>query len=144
MTKDVYITVTGTLTDEEGHETSTETRVQGQYFFRGECRYLLYKEPDPSSETDTDNILKIRDGLVELRRSGAIRSRMLFETGKTHTAVYMTPYGSLPLEVRTEEIRCFWSDNIGSLSLCYCLLSEGILLSQNRISIKIRNFSGKD
>lgn len=142
--QDVYITVTGSQLDENCRETVTEIKVQGKYFMRDGSRYLLYEESDPDTGSITHSVLKVKDCLAELTRKGAVCSHMLFAAGKTCRADYVTPYGSFPLEVRTEDIKSLWSDSGGTLQLTYCLLSENKLLSQNRLSVKIRNFSEKD
>lgn len=141
MTKDVYITITGTQLDEDGHEAVTELKVPGQYYERDGSRYLLYEEQD--EEAVIKNTVKIKDCLLELSRSGPARSRMLFQTGKTHRTSYITPYGVLQLEIYTEAMRSFWSEDSGTIQLSYRLTAENSILSRNKLSIKIWNFSEK-
>ncbi|MCI8433031.1 MAG: DUF1934 domain-containing protein [Lachnospiraceae bacterium] len=142
-TQEVSIIVRGSQLDEEGRETITELNIQGQYFVQNGSRYLLYEEPDPETGGSTRTTLKIKDRVTELTRRGAVCSRMLFEVGKTCRTDYVTPYGSFPLEVCTEDIRSLWSDDGGTLQLTYRLLAENRLLSRNRLSLIIRNFSEK-
>lgn len=141
MTRDVYITITGTQLDEYGHEAVTELKVQGQYYEKGGSRYLLYEEQDEG--TVTKNTVKIKDCLLELSRSGPSRSRMLFQTGKAHHTNYITPYGVLQLEIYTEAMRSFWSEDSGTIELSYHLTAENLILSRNKLSVKIWNFSEK-
>lgn len=143
-TQDVYITLKGIQLDEEDRETVTELNIRGQYFMRDSSRYLLYEEADPETGSTARCTLKIKDSAAELVRRGAMCSRMLFEPGKTCHTDYVTPYGSFPLEVHTENLRSLWSDGGGTLQLTYRLLSGNRLLSRNRLCVKIRNFSEKD
>lgn len=140
MTKDICITVTSVCLDEAGHETTTTLTVRGQHFLRNNSRFLLYEERDPESGTATKNTLRLTDSLLELSRSGFLRCRMIFEAGKTHRTSYMTPYGSLLLDIRTEELETCWSDREGLIRLSYSLHDRDALLSRNRLSIKVRNF----
>lgn len=137
MTRDVNLTITGIQTDQDGHDTVTELRVRGQYYEKDGSRYLLYEEQDSDSGTVTKNTIKIKDCLLELSRSGSIRSRMLFQAGKSHQTSYITPYGALLLEVHTESMRNFWSDNNGTIQIDYYLAAENEILSRNKLSIKI-------
>lgn len=141
MTRDVHITVTGVSLDESGQETATELTTRGQYFEKDDSRFLLYEEQDPDSGAVVRSTLKIKNHTVELSKSGAVRSRMIFETGKTHRTSYDTPYGSLLLDICTDDLKSAWSDNTGSVQLAYRLLTEDALLSRNRLFIKIKSFS---
>lgn len=141
MTRDINITVTGISLDEAGHETTTSLSARGQYFLRNGARFLLYDERDPETGGLTKNMLKLTDSSLELSRSGALRCRMIFEAGKTHRASYMTPCGSLLLDICTEKLDVRWSDCEGTLRLTYSLLEGSSLLSRNKLSIKIKDFS---
>lgn len=142
MTRDVHITVTGAQLEKDGYRTVTELKAQGQYFEKDGSRYLMYEERDADTGAVTKSTLKIRDCLLELSKSGTVRSRMLFEPGKTHRTSYVTPYGTLLLEVCTEDIKSLWTESSGAIQITYSLSSEDALLSRNRLSVKIRNFSG--
>lgn len=141
MTRDIIITVTGISLDEAGHETTTALTARGQYFLRNGARFLLYNERDPETGSFTKNLLKLTDSSLELSRSGALRCRLIFETGKTHRASYTTPCGSLLLDICTEELNARWSDCEGTIRLVYSLLEGSSLLSRNKLSVKIKDFS---
>lgn len=141
MTREVHITLTGVSLDEDGQETATELTTAGQYFERDGFRFLRYEERDPDSGLVTRNILKLKDSVLELSRSGAVCSRMVFETGKLLRTEYKTSCGSLLLDLYTDDLKSVWSDSAGLLQLSYRLLAEGTLLSRHKLSIKIRSFS---
>ncbi len=144
MNRDVKITLSGAQRDKDGNKTVTRHRAGGQYFEKNGCRYLLYEEQGEEPETLTRNTLKIRDNILELTRKGAVNSHMIFEIGVTHPGDYTLPYGSLQLEVHTEDLKCHWEEAEASIHISYRLLMTGELLSQNRLHIKIKNFSAKD
>lgn len=144
MNRDVEITVAGSQDDGGGNEMETNCRTVGQYFERNGCRYLLYQEQDTESGGLTSNTLKIKDNMLELSRKGNIHSRMVFETGRTHPADYVTAYGTLLLDICTEELKCLWAETEAGIRITYCLLMAGRFLSRNRLVIKIRNISPED
>lgn len=144
MDKNISITVSGTQLNENGQKLLTEVVSEGQYFERGDCRYILYDETDPETRLTTGNTLKFRDHMLELSRRGGITSRMVFETGRTHRTSYTTAYGTLILDISTEVMSEFWSESGATVHICYRILTEGSLLSENELKIKIRNLLAKD
>lgn len=143
MNRDVRITVTGTQDDGE-NEIVTDHKTDGQYFERDGCRYLLYREQDADSGAVTANTLKIKGNILELSRKGNIHSRMVFEAGQTHPTSYATAYGTLQLDVYTEDLKCLWAEAEARVQITYSLLMTGELLSRNKLVIKIRNISAED
>lgn len=143
MNRDVKIAVTGTQ-DSGGNEIVTDYMTDGQYFERNGCRYLLYREQDVDSGAVTANILKIKGDVLELSRKGNIDSHMIFETGQTHHTIYTTAYGTLKLEVCTEDLKCRWAESEALVQITYRLLMTGELLSRNKLVIKIKNIAVKD
>lgn len=137
MNRNVKISVSGTQCDEGGNEVQTSCRASGQYYEKNNCRYLLYEEQDGESGAVTSNTLKIRDNVLELSRRGGIRSRMIFEAGRTCPAGYDTAYGSMQLEVYTESLKFLWTEDHASVIIIYNLLMAGGLLSRNRLVIEI-------
>ena len=136
--------MSGTQLNENGQKLLTEIAAEGQYFERGGCRYILYNETDPETMLTTVNTLKFKENILELSRRGSITSRMVFETGKTHRTSYITAYGTLILDISTEVMSGFWSESGATVHICYRLLTEGSLLSENELKIKIRNLPTKD
>ncbi len=137
MKRQVNITVTGVHQDADGREETTQQDVQGEYFERNGCRYLLYQEPDADRRSAAKNTVKITETTVELIRKGAVSSHMVFETGKTHRTTYVTPYGTLLLTVATEDMSLFWDDAHGEIHISYSLSEKGALLSRCRLTIKV-------
>lgn len=144
MNRDVKIAVAGTQDCGGENEIVTEYKTEGQYFERGDCRYLLYREQDGDSGAITENTLKIKGDVLELSRKGNIDSHMIFETGQTHHTSYVTAYGTLKLEVYTEDLKCLWAESEARVQITYRLFMTGELLSRNRLVIKIRNFLAKN
>lgn len=141
MTKDVFITITAAMSDADGQDSVTELKVRGQYFERNGSRYLLYEEQDSDNGAVTKNTLKIGDAGIELIKSGISQSRMIFQRGETHRTSYVTPYGSLLFDIHTLELKSFWTKNSGTIQLVYRLSAEASPISENHLSVKIRDIS---
>ena len=137
MKKDIEITVSGIQQDDAGHRTVTDYKAQGQYFERDGCRYVLYEEQDDESKAVTHNTLKIKDRSLELIRRGNVSSHMIFAPGAPRPTDYGTAYGTLRLEVDTEDLNCLWEYTEAAIEITYSLSMNGELLSRNKLVIKI-------
>lgn len=137
MDRDVRITVSGTQDDGCGNGTVTRHQADGQYYERDGCRFLFYQERDSDSGTATSNTLKIRGDTLELSRRGNVDSRMVFEAGHTHPASHATAYGTLRLDVCTEDVKSLWTESKAKVIIKYSLWMTGELLSKNRLVIEI-------
>ena len=80
---------------------------------------LTYLEGETSGLGGTRTTLELAEGRITLTRAGEYQSQMVFEEGRGHTSDYKTPYGTLPLEIRTS--RLFWAveDRDGKAELDY-------------------------
>lgn len=137
MTKNVTLTLTGIQYDDEGQETVTEFSCEAEYYFRSGSHYIFYEETEEDTGVSVKCTLKLKGGALELQKKGAFSSLMVFERDKKYVTQYMTPLGSLPLELLTEHI-----DNVIGESEIVCtakyLLSSGERqLSRNTIIVKI-------
>lgn len=140
MTKEVKITVKGTQWDDAGGSGSTETTVFGEYYFRNGSHYIFYEERAEDFGGNIKNSIKLKGDLLELNRKGAVNSRMVFETGKSHVTDYATPYGMLRLETVTSRILCVEEEHSMQIKVEYELWADGVRVSQCRLTIRIEMF----
>lgn len=136
MTKDVRITVRGVQRDDAGETGSTETTATGEYYFRNGSHYIFYEETAEDSGERIKNSLKLKGGLMELNRKGAVNSRMVFETGKSHVLDYATPFGLLRMETVTARILCSSEEACLRIRAEYELWADGRRLSSCRLDMK--------
>ena len=73
-----------------------------------------------------------------MTRRGAVRSRMIFQAGQAHRTDYVTPYGTLPLEVATREASFSRKEDGTVIRLEYTLSSGGQFLSHCTMDIVLR------
>lgn len=137
MTKDVRITVKGVQRDDTGEAGITETTAAGEYYFRNGSHFIFYEETTEDSGEPIKNSLKLKGGLLELNRRGAVNSRMVFETGKGHVLDYATPFGLLRMEAVTARILCTEEEDRLRIRAEYELWADGMRVSSCRLNIKV-------
>ena len=93
--------------------------------------------PDDSADV-VKTIIKYRDNLLEMTKRGLVRSRMIFQAGQAHRTDYVTPYGTLPLEVATREASFSREEDGTVIRLEYTLSSGGQFLSHCTMDIVLR------
>ncbi len=138
MTKDVKVIVLGHHDNGDGDTGTIRTTSVGQYFEKGESRYLIYEEELEGFDKTVHNRIKYKPGYVELVKSGLISSRMVFEQGKTIMTSYSSPYGEIPMGVNTKSIFITeWQDMI-RIEVEYSLEVDEKEMSKSKITIKIK------
>ena len=98
MTKEVLIHMKGlqNMPDMQGQENEPlELITAGEYYFRNNTHYFLYDEMMEGFTEPTHNMIKIRPGLMEVRKRGVVNVHMIFEKDKKNVAFYKTPLGTL-------------------------------------------------
>lgn len=137
MTKDVEVTVKGVQRDEKTEISRTEITAPGEYYFKNGSHYIFYEEAEEDSGVPIKNSLKLKGNLLELHRKGAVNSRMVFETGKSHLADYATPFGMLRMETATSRILCTEEETRLQIGAEYELWMDGARVSSCRLTVKI-------
>ncbi|MBQ8139216.1 MAG: DUF1934 domain-containing protein [Lachnospiraceae bacterium] len=103
MNKDVKIKIIGAHgegTDRDVVKSETE----GLYYERGGKQYLKYTETDAETGNKRNALIKIEGSTVSVEYRGATDTFMVFEVGKTTRSMYITPMGSMPIEIETESL----------------------------------------
>lgn len=138
MTKDVKIIVLGNHDNGDGDVGTIRTTSRGQYFEKGDSRYLLYEEEQEGFDKTVNNRVKYKEGYVELVKTGLVRSRMVFEQGKTIMTSYNSPYGELLMGVNTKDIRITEREDMIRIEVDYSLEVDESEMSKSKITIKIK------
>ena len=108
-----------------------------KYYERNGSRYLMYEEQQ-EKEMTSKNHLRWQGGRVELTRKGSIGTYMVFEKGLRHATEYRTPYGSLLMDVCTENVVVQEKEDRIDICVIYQLEMGGESLSDCRIDMCIR------
>ena len=132
MRYDVTITVRGEQEYEDMGRDHTDLTADGTLADTPEGWTLSYDERETRTEFEIDT------RRVVLRRSGELRSEMVFEVGETHTTVYEMPFGTLPMEVTTDGIRQKLSARGGLLEIRYRVTVDGQVRSKNSVKVQVK------
>ena len=138
MTKDVLISFSSIQYNAESVSSKTEYAVQGVYYEKNNKHYLLYDEVMEGFKEPVKTKVKFGEDALEIIRSGPVSVCMLFEKNKKNVANYSTPYGEIQLGIKTKKFIISSSPNNISINVEYSIESDGELLSECIISIKIQ------
>lgn len=124
----------------DGSSEKIELETSASYVMRGDCRYISYKEYDPSApDKHYRTTVKISpDNTVTVMKGGAENHHLILEQGQRHKCEYNTPFGSLTLGVYTESVNVSLDDSGGEVSVCYSIDIESELASSNELTLKIK------
>lgn len=122
MTKEVIASVSGLqfVTTQDGGE-AIETISPAEYYYRNDAHYLRYEEPDEDTGNITSNLVKYRDGVLEITRKGYVNVHMIFEKDKKNLTNYLTPFGAIMIGIDTSEILFEESEDCILLEVRYAL-----------------------
>ena len=132
MQYDVTLTVRGEQEYEDMGHDHTDLTVDGVLVPVPEGWTLSY------DEQETRTVFEIGTQRVVLRRSGALKSEMVFEVGKTHTTVYEMPFGALSMEVSADSIRQKLSERGGLLEIRYRITVGEQVKSKNSVKVQVK------
>ncbi|OOB77649.1 MAG: hypothetical protein ATN33_04005 [Epulopiscium sp. Nele67-Bin001] len=92
--------------------------------------YVLYKQADGS-----DVNLKLKDGVITVKFTGATKANWLFENGKKTSSTSHTPQGQMIFEADTSNLEFECMEDHFSLKICYALYTHNKKLSENTFEI---------
>lgn len=139
MDRNVMLRISGLHQAETGESDRLETVTEAEYFERNGARFCLYEEREEGAVCVSKSRIKLYGDRVELVRQGSLKTCMVFEEGKVHSAPYRTPCGELRLSVSTKKIRMLEREDSIRVFIEYGLEADGAFLSDCRMEIEIRN-----
>lgn len=125
MADTVILTLTGRQRSEKGEETVTRLTEKAEFYAKAGSLYLLYQEPLEENGSSVKCCIKLKGSVLEITKSGALRTRMVFEEGKEYLTEYATPYGSLRIGVRTVKTEVLRRGDRLDIRMEYSLTSQG-------------------
>lgn len=136
MKKEVRIELLG-IQDREGEEERVETLTEGNYCMRGDSHYISYEEELEEVPQKVKTLLHIGDGSLSMTKRGAVQVKMDFLPGQKTICTYHTPFGNIPMEVHTKQLKIMEEEERLRVSAQYHLESAGIRLSTCKLQICI-------
>jgi Uncharacterized protein conserved in bacteria len=123
MTKQVLINVKGLqfAETEAADVEAIELITVGSYYCRDGDKYIKYEESFEGVEGTAKNLIKIKDGVLEIRKKGIIEVHMVFEKEKKNLSYYTTPYGTIRLGIATTRLNIIEEQDSLDIRIDYVL-----------------------
>ncbi|WP_018133042.1 DUF1934 domain-containing protein [Effusibacillus pohliae] len=119
---------------EDGTSQTFTLSEQGHLYLKDNALYIAYREAGEDGQT-TQTTWKIEPSQASLIRQGAAGMKALFRRGAADATQFITPHGSLPLEIRTFRLENRLSRAGGRLRVGYQMLLAG---SVSRMEVELR------
>ena len=150
MTKDVLVSISGLhmgivspQPDEENEPIEVVT--PASYYFRNGKHYIIYDEVLEGMAGTIRNKIKITGtDSIEIMKSGASSSHMIFEKNRKNQTFYRTPYGQMLIGVNTKNMEVSVDDDKIRVSLDYELDVNHEPLADCRIKMNIMSKNDPD
>lgn len=141
MTKDVLVTISGMQfsMDEDARPEPVEVTCAGTYYKKNDKHYVMYEEIFEGFSGVTKNTLKLRQGLLDIRKRGVSNVHMVFEEHKKNQACYSMPFGSLMMGIDAKGVDVKESEHHIHASVSYELEMNYEKLADCEIAIDIRS-----
>lgn len=125
MKREADITIRGIHTDIDGNEDEVVTRATGSHYLKDGMHYISFHETDPESGEKTDQLIKYSEGLLEVVKKGHSTVKMVFDLRGITECSYQTPYGVLPMSIKTELVKYKENDDTINIRAKYRILWNG-------------------
>lgn len=113
----------------EDHENRDEMLLDAIVAERNGSCYIKFDQVD--TNYTINNLVKLKDGVVTVKRTGTISSTMVFDKEKPYATEYETPYGQLDISVKVQEIKAEILQNDVNLMISYEMIMQGKKISDN-------------
>ncbi|MBQ7781964.1 MAG: DUF1934 domain-containing protein [Lachnospiraceae bacterium] len=137
MTKEVLLAITGMQFDLTAEESNIQTITAAEYYERNNSRYVLFEETDEESGQKTKGMLKFKDNLLEVTKSGFVNVHMIFEENKKSLTDYATLFGNILIGIDTRKITLTEEEHKICLDVEYALEANYEFLADCKINIEI-------
>lgn len=143
MEKKVLVTISSTQrvdSESEQVELTTAAVYRSDESFHEIC----YEESQATGLEGSITTVRLDgDGTVSVRRSGKTDSLLLIKQGESNLCAYDTGYGRAMLGITGTRVHSTLNKGTGALRFLYSLSMDGALLSENEVSITLKE-SGTD
>ena len=126
MTKDVVVRVRGiqfVVSQDQRSEEAEPVEVfsMGEYYFRNGTHYIKYDEVMEGFTENTQNLIKIKNHSVELRKKGLTNVHMVFEEHKKNISYYQTPFGTMEMGIAATRVNLEQEEDEMNVHIEYAL-----------------------
>ena len=116
---------------------SSKLKARGTLQEQDGIKVISYTEPDSEMGKCETIVRVINNHFIEMKRNGVYETTFLIEEGKTHSCIYRTPFGEMPMEIVAQRVNAQIPEVSGKILLCYTLESNGEIIGENNLLMKI-------
>ena len=138
----VLLTIRGEQYFDDVDPNETKLMTDGTMELTETGMILTYEETELTGMEGTTTTFEVKEKQVILTRSGTVNSQMVFEEGKQHTSLYETPFGELPVDIRTSRLRHNLSERGGVMDIRYSIAVANTATGQNCFKIQVKRKHG--
>ena len=138
----VLLTIRGEQYFDDVDPDETKLMTEGTMEITDAGYLLSYQETELTGMEGTTTTFEVKEKQVILTRSGTVNSQMVFEAGKQHTSLYETPFGELPVDIRTSSLRHNLSERGGVMDIRYSIAVANTATGQNCFKIQVKRKHG--
>lgn len=124
MKKTVILSLQGTQYFSQQEPEVIQLVTEGTMEFADGGWNICYEESDLTGLAGVTTTFRVEPGKVILRRTGKLRSEMIFREGISHDSLYQMDFGALLLTVCAKQIEANISDRGGVVDLVYSIEIE--------------------
>lgn len=140
--KDIMLKIIGKQVTSDYEEEQLEFVTEGKYYVKGDSVYLLYDESEFSGMEGCTTSLKITGDRIKMKRYGesiSLDTEIEFEKGKRFKGYYDTPFGSVEMEVLTNDVvnKIEKAKGKGKLNIDYHISLRGLSEGRSILDIEI-------
>lgn len=137
MTEDILISVKGLHTAETASEEEVEVFSAGKYYFKNGRHYILYEEMEEDTKSVIKNRITIKDGCLEVKKTGVLGARLVFEEEKKNVSWYNTPFGQLLLGIEVHSMRVKETEELIEIGVAYELEANYEKVASCELQIRV-------
>lgn len=138
MEKKKYVFVISSEITTDGDKSNIELTTTGNYSRVNGRWVLLYDEMSEDKTAVIKTMIKVDDKSVTITRNGEGSSKLIMTEGERNMCHYRTQFGDILLSVYCNEVNNDLSDCGGKILMSYTLDVNASVLSENKVTIKIR------
>ena len=124
MTRPVVLAIQGRQTYAQQEPEIIELVTEGTMTFWDGGWDISYEESALTGMEGVTTTFRVTPGRVELNRTGALRSQMVFQEGVSHDSLYDMPFGALMLTVKATSVFYDLVEDGGQIDLSYQIVIE--------------------
>ena len=124
MKQDVVLSIQGRQRYADQEPETIELVTEGTMEYRDGGWDITYEESDLTGLAGVTTTFRVEPGKVILDRTGALRSRMVFQEGVSHDSLYQMAFGTLMITVKATSVFFDIVPDGGVIDLVYQIIIE--------------------